>query len=68
MIIYNIPIPSAPGIDWTNMPSRKDITGFGDIPLRAEFAEPVFVEIETVLKNSLPKLPNLVSKPVGPLT
>jgi len=50
MIIYKIPIPSAPGIDWTNMPSRKDITGFGDIPLRAEFAEPVFVEIETVLK------------------
>jgi hypothetical protein len=44
------------------------MVGFDAIPVSAEFAEPVFVDIEDMLNKTLPKLPNLVSSPAGPLS
>src|SRR5215510_7335745 len=52
----------------TNIPRNRAITAFGDIPANAEFADPVLLSIEAILKNILPKLPNLVSNRSGPLT
>src|SRR5574337_1176893 len=49
------------------MPKNRPITALGDIPVRAAFAEPVFVAMEDSKKSALPKLPNLVSRPAGPL-
>jgi hypothetical protein len=40
----------------------------GDIPVREELTAPVLEDKETVLNNTLPKFPNLVSNKDGPLT
>jgi hypothetical protein len=49
------------------MPRNREITAFGDIPDSKEFVAPVLVAIEMILNNIVPKLPNLVSNPFGPL-
>jgi hypothetical protein len=67
IIMVIIPVPTAPGMACTNIPRKSAITAFGDIPANAEFAEPVLLSIESILKNILPKLPNLVSNRLGPL-
>src|SRR5689334_4178424 len=49
------------------MASNSEVTAFGDIPKSEEFTAPVLVPSDTILNNTLPKLPNRVSSNNGPL-
>jgi hypothetical protein len=56
------PVPFAPGTAWMNIAIRREITALGAIPTNPQFTAPVLVDMEAILKNTLPKLSNLVSE------
>jgi hypothetical protein len=49
------------------MPNKSEVMKLGDIPVRVDATAHVLVSIDAMLNKTLPKLPNLVSSPIGPL-
>ncbi len=67
-IIVIIPVPTPPGIAWTNIARKNAVTDSEDITDNSEFTAHVFVPKDVVSNNALPKLPNLVSSSWGPFS
>jgi hypothetical protein len=50
------------------MARKNEVIALGNIPVNAEFAAPVLVDMDIVLNNTLPKLPKRVSREIGPFS